>query len=223
MGIESSTRTQWHRLNTALVIVIISISFFVRPFAGANTTQENSLPISIRAASQADYSHDTQTYLIPPINETILDQIIADGSAVPGTQDQIVTVEAHPSSATPALTIYTPSPTPTPTSLLQKPTNTVTIASTFTSSTPIATTPITTATPQATLPATSLPSSTPVNTSQPGLPLPTIIAIPSLVPTILPIPTLPPILPTIPPILSTIPPLLPTILPGLPTIPPLLP
>jgi len=224
---EDSTRGQWRGLNTALTFVLLSAPFFVFQIFGSGTTGESSLPVSIRAASQADYSQDSQTYKIPPINENILNEIIANVSATYSVQDRMATLQADLSSPVPIMTIIAPSVTPTPTLLPQTSTRTVTGIPTNTgtlATTPTALTPTATATPR----VQTTPTTASTNTTQPtpGLPTlpPSLPTIPPILPTLPPIlPTLPPILPTLPPILPTLPPLLPTVLPILPTILPGLP
>ncbi len=54
----------------------------------------DSLPISIRAGSVADYSKDLHSIVIPPINEAILDQIITEFPATGSAQDRMGTLQA---------------------------------------------------------------------------------------------------------------------------------
>ena len=210
---EDSGKSQRRGLNATLTCLLISAPLFLVQIFSASRAGEDRLPVSIRATSQADYRQDSQTFMIPPINGNILNQIIEN---IPGTysvQDRLETLQADLSSPVPTMTGSSQPLTPTPTLLPQLPTSTVAVPITPTSIPPMATaTPRITPTPT----TTSI-----VNPSDVPLPLPTIITIPSLIPTILPLPTLPPLLPTMPPLLPTLPPLLPTVPPLLPTLPPL--
>jgi hypothetical protein len=187
---EDSMKSQWRGLNTALILMSISASLFlVQIFSsgvfGASPTGEDSLPVSIRAISQADYSRDSNTFLIPPINGNILNQIITNIPATYSAPDRIATLQADLSSPVPTMTsnsqFKTPIATATP-RVSPTPTNSST-------NTPLPTLPIST--------IITIPSFVPTN-----LPVPTI---PPLVP------TTPPLLPTILPVLLTILPLLPAI------------
>ena len=215
---EIKGQGQWRGLNTVLTLLLISAPLLLVQIFSAGTTRDDSLPVSIRATSQADYSQDSQTFDIPPINENILNQIIGNMPATHSAQDRMATLQSVLSSPVPTMTINSQPLTPTPTLPPQTPTSTVAAPTTPASITPIATT-----TPHVESTPTTAPVTAPANTPQPTFPIPTIITIPSLVPTNLPLPTIPPILPTLPPLLPTIPPLLPTLLPLLPTIPPLFP
>jgi len=220
--IEDSRKSQWRGLNTALTLMLISAPLFLVQIFGlgifsASATGEDSLPVSIRATSQADYGRDSHTFVIPRINGNILYQIITNIPATYSAQDRIATLQADLSSPVPTMTINSQPMTPTPTLLLQTPTSMV-----ASPTSPASITPLVTATPRVSPTPTTAPENTPANTPHPTLPISTIITIPSLVPTNLPLPTIPPLLPTIPPLFQTIPPLLPTIPPVLPTIPPLL-
>jgi len=216
--IEDSRKSQWRGLNTALTLMLISAPLFLVQIFGlgifsASPTGEDSLPVSIRATSQADYGRDSHTFVIPRINGNILYQIITNIPATYSAQDRIATLQADLSSPVPTMTINSQPMTPTPTLLLQTPTSMV-----ASPTSPASITPIVTSTPH----VSPTPTTASANTPHPTLPISTIITIPSLVPTNLPLPTIPPLLPTIPPLFQTIPPLLPTIPPVLPTIPPLL-
>ena len=65
----------------------------------------DTLPISIRAGSVADYSKDIHSIVIPPINEAILNQIITEFPATGSAQDRMGTLQAD---------LLTPVPTMTP-------------------------------------------------------------------------------------------------------------
>jgi len=64
-----------------------------------------SLPVSIRAGSGADYSQDPHRPVIPAINENILNQIITDFPATGSPEDRIATLRVF---------LLTPVPTMTP-------------------------------------------------------------------------------------------------------------
>jgi hypothetical protein len=83
----------------------------------ANASGSNILPISIRADSQADYSADPHAFDVPPISESIFNQIITD---IPGTgspEQRMGTLQAALLSPVPTMTgsaAPLPSVTPTP-------------------------------------------------------------------------------------------------------------
>lgn len=213
--------------NTTMTLMLISAPFFlIQLFSlglfSAKSDGMDSLPISIRATSQADYGRDPQGFVVAPISENILQQIIADIPATGDPQDRGATLQADLSSPVPTMTLnsqslITPTPTfvlPTTTDVAASPTSPTSMTQLVTVTPHVSTTPTTTSanTPYPTL---SIPS---IFTTPTNLSLPTI---PPLLPTSLPLPNIPPVLLTNLP-LPTIPPILPTSW-SLPTIPPLLP
>lgn len=110
----------------------------------------DTLPISIRAGSVADYSKDIHSIVIPPINEAILNQIITEFPATGSAQDRMGTLHAD---------LLTPVPTMTPDRSLPA-TNTPISLSTGTVN-PLpsltATYPVTTSTSQPIITNTSVP------------------------------------------------------------------
>ena len=69
--------------NIAAILLILSLLLFLSQLVNFQTFKASanaldSLPVSIRAASQANYSRDMQDLSIPPIRGDILAQIIAD-------------------------------------------------------------------------------------------------------------------------------------------------
>ena len=70
-----------------------------------------SLPVSIRASSQADYSRDPNAPSIPPISENILRQIITDVPATGSPQDRLATLQVLLTQSVPSTTPYSTSPT----------------------------------------------------------------------------------------------------------------
>lgn len=95
-------------INVAVVLLLLSFLLFLCQLVNLNifnveASGYNSLPVSIRADSRADYSQDPRT-AIPPVSENILDQIIMD---IPGTgspQDRIGTMQAVLLSPVPTMT-----------------------------------------------------------------------------------------------------------------------
>ena len=192
--------------NAAMTLVLILAPFFLMLLLSsgifsAKAYGEDSLPISIRATSQADYSHDSQDFVVPAISENILQQIIIDIPATGDPQARAATLQAELSSPVPTMTLNSQSLV-TPTSTLVQPTTSMTASSTS----PTSTTSIRTATPR----VSPTPTTASVNTAYPTLSIPTIISTPE----VLSLPTIPSLLPTSPPLPTT---------PALPTIPPLLP
>jgi len=70
----------------------------------ASASGSDSLPVSIRAASQADYSRDMDVLPIPPISEDILRQMIMDMPATGNPQDRMATLQVALSSPVPTMT-----------------------------------------------------------------------------------------------------------------------
>jgi hypothetical protein len=118
------------------------------------TKRFDSLPISIRAGSVADYSKDLHSIVIPPINEAILNQIITEYPATGSAQDRMGTLQAL---------LLTPVPTMTPDRSLpatNTPYSSPTSLSTGTVNplpSPTATYPVPTSTPQPIITSTSVP------------------------------------------------------------------
>ena len=244
-GSKDSMHRQWRGFNTMLTVLFISAPFLVlrifgSSFVGPSLSEDDLLPVSIRATSQADYSQDSQTFTIPPINEDILNQLITNVPATYNAQDRMATLQANLSSPVPTMTNDAQARTPSPTLPPQTQMSTLTIPVTLASPTP---------TVSATPGVPASPTAVPENTARPTLAVPTMTAVPSstklppptnspwvpgippVLPTILPnLPTLPlvvpttlPNLPTLPPVIPTIPPVLPTLLASLPAQPPILP
>ena len=132
----------------------------------------DTLPISIRAGSVADYSKDIHSIVIPPINQAILNQIITEFPATGSAQDRMGTLQAL---------LLTPVPTMTPDRSLPA-TNTPISLSTGTVNplpSPTATYPVTTSTSQPIITNTSViptrvttplppnPTDKPIPTSKP--------------------------------------------------------
>ena len=78
---------------------IVNLNVFVSKVAGGE-----SLPVSIRAGMKADYSQDTHNYVIPPINEKILNQIITENPATGSPQDRLGTLQAVLANPVPTMT-----------------------------------------------------------------------------------------------------------------------
>lgn len=77
----------------------VNLNIFVSKVVGVE-----SLPGSIRAGSKADYSQDKRNYLIPPINEKILNQIITENPATGSPQDRLGTLQAVLANRVPTMT-----------------------------------------------------------------------------------------------------------------------
>jgi hypothetical protein len=111
------TRSDQTRLNvsrrmfnvTTLLLVFSFIIFLCQLVnlgalrAKANGSQ--SLPVSIRASSQADYSAQAHPSSIPPIDENILRQLIWDIPATGVPQDRMATLRAALLSPVPTMTL----------------------------------------------------------------------------------------------------------------------
>ena len=116
--------------------------------AKANGSELDSLPVSIRANSQADYSADPRT-VIPPVSENILNQIIQDIPATGNPQDRMSTLQVAPSSPVPTMTpdarfpaTTTPTlPLPTSTGVTASSTSPVTMTSPVTATRYVSPTP----------------------------------------------------------------------------------
>jgi hypothetical protein len=111
--------------NMATVLLLLSFGFFLCQLVNfgsfhAEASGAGSLPVSIRATSQADYSAEARASSIPQIDENILQQIIMD---LPGTGmpwDRMGTIQAVLLSPVPTMTADyrlpatdTPASTPT--------------------------------------------------------------------------------------------------------------
>jgi hypothetical protein len=154
----------------------------------------DSLQVSIRASSEADYSHGQHNYRVPPISEKILNQIIAEIPATGSPQDRMGTLQAALLTPVPSMTpdlrltaAFSPSPSELRlTSLANSPTSAAftmpaptatpglspTPTITYTFETPTLIEPTSTPTPQpATM--TPTPTATLANTPTPIPPVPT--------------------------------------------------
>jgi len=227
-----SMQSPWRGFHTLLTIVIVvapvlALQLFSLGVFRVSASGPDHLPVSIRAASEADYSRDTQSFVIPPINESILYELLRDASGAVSTPGQTTDLPLNPTATAasssgpePTSTVEAATPTATPTGPLA----TVTALSSVT--------PLSTATPRIVSSPTTAAGSTPTsvpstpvpNTPAPPEPIDTVVSLPTAVPPVLQLPTLPPILPTIlAPVETAVPPLIPTLLSELPTLPPLLP
>jgi hypothetical protein len=106
-------RTGWsasrRMFNLAAVLLVFSFLIFVCQLANfgalrAKANGSQSLPVSIRANSQADYSAEARPSSIPPIGENILQQIIWDLPATGAPQDRVATLQVALLSPVPTMT-----------------------------------------------------------------------------------------------------------------------
>ncbi|HEX5837578.1 MAG TPA: DNRLRE domain-containing protein [Anaerolineales bacterium] len=105
--------------NIAIVFLVLSILLFLCQLVNLGTFQVRartveSLPVSIRAESQADYSAEQQAPAIPVIDENILWQIIQDIPATGDPRLRMQTMQAALLSPVPTMTpngYVSPSPT----------------------------------------------------------------------------------------------------------------
>src|SRR5690349_24940384 len=93
-GMNASRRM----FNLAAVLLVFSFLIFVCQLADLGTIRakangSQSLPVSIRANSQADYSAEARPSSIPPIDKNILQQIIWDLPATGAPQDRMATLQ----------------------------------------------------------------------------------------------------------------------------------
>jgi hypothetical protein len=184
-SIRQATEYKSRRVfNVSAILLLLSFLLFLCQLInlGASTASASgldSLPVSIRATSQADYSLDTQALPIPPISENILKQIITN---IPGTgspQDRIATLQIDLSLPVPSMTpVYRlpvtftltrtigPLPTRTPSQTPNRtPSKTRTPTSIFTPT--ITFTPTRTLTPTRTFTPTRTLTPTPTSTRTP--------------------------------------------------------
>ncbi len=94
--------------NLAAVLLVFSFVIFVCQLVNLGTfpakaTGSQSLPISIRANSRADYSSEPHSS-IPPIDENILRQLIWDLPATGAPQDRLATLQVALLSPVPTMT-----------------------------------------------------------------------------------------------------------------------
>ena len=95
--------------NAAAILLLLSFLLFLCQLVNfevfnVNASGFDSLPVSIRATSQADYSRDMHALSIPPISENILRQIITDMPATGSPQDRIATLQVALSLPVPTMT-----------------------------------------------------------------------------------------------------------------------
>jgi len=95
--------------NVAAILLLLSFLLFLCQLINVGTFRASasgldSLPVSIRADSLADYSRDTQALSIPPISENILRQIITDLPGTGSPQDRIGTLQVVLSLPVPTMT-----------------------------------------------------------------------------------------------------------------------
>lgn len=98
------------RMSTVAVVLFIGsfILFLCQitsfPLFAAEASGMDSLPISIRADSEADYSADPRASVVPRISENILNQIIKEMPATGSPQDRMGTMQAVLLSPVPTMT-----------------------------------------------------------------------------------------------------------------------
>ena len=107
--------------NLAAVLLLLSFLLFLCQLINfgvfeTSAREADSLPVSIRANSQADYSRDTQALSIPPISGDILRQIIMDMPVTGDPEDRIATLQVMLSQPVPTMTpdyLFPTTPAPT--------------------------------------------------------------------------------------------------------------
>jgi hypothetical protein len=121
--LERPKELRTHRMfNLAAILLVLAALLFLGQLInlGAFTAKANgadTLSISIRATSQADYSRDPQAANIPSISENILIQIITDIPATDDSIDRVGTLQASLLSPVPTMTFDPRFPTASPTSV----------------------------------------------------------------------------------------------------------
>ncbi|MBL8102968.1 MAG: hypothetical protein JNM02_10590 [Anaerolineales bacterium] len=109
-SVHQATENKSRRVfNIAAILLLFSFLLFLCQLVNFGTfnvkaSGHDSLPVSIRAASQADYSRDAYALAIPIISEDILKQIIADMPATGSPQDRMSTLQAVLSLPVPSMT-----------------------------------------------------------------------------------------------------------------------
>src|SRR5687767_8942064 len=109
-GKQQTTEHTSHRmLKVAAALLIFSFLLFLVQLLNLNmfdvkASGMDSLPVSIRAGAQADYSGDPPDLAVPPISENILQQIINDIPATGSAQDRMGTLQVALSSPVPTMT-----------------------------------------------------------------------------------------------------------------------
>lgn len=100
-----------------LLVVILLVLFFVQllDFESSDhrDTRWATLPVSIRAGSQADYSRDSDAFVVPPIYESIFEQIIRDMQGTGDPEDRMSTLQVSLSMPVPTMTLNPQMSTPT--------------------------------------------------------------------------------------------------------------
>ena len=137
---------------TLVILIFLVLAISPKVFSPNNGGVGN-LPVSIRAGSEADYSHDSPGTVIPQISDDILNQIIMDIPATGSPKERTAKLQDVLSIPVPTMTLihnlrvtFTPAlifPNSTPTAITPIPTSSQ--VSFFTPTLPYI--PITTATP----------------------------------------------------------------------------
>src|SRR5688572_25138379 len=99
---QTTEHTSRRMLRVAAALLIFSFLLFLVQLLNLNlfdvkASGMDSLPVSIRAGAQADYSGDPPDLAVPPISENILQQIINDIPATGSAQDRMGRSEEHTS------------------------------------------------------------------------------------------------------------------------------
>lgn len=113
-------------IKIGLVLLIFLLPFLISQILYQNTFKAktggfDSLPVSLKAGSMADYGQDPDGQSVPPISEKIIDQMITEFPATGSPQERISTLQANLSTAVPTMTAVGSQPTtvnpglPTPT------------------------------------------------------------------------------------------------------------
>jgi hypothetical protein len=113
-GTSSNVKRAGHDLqrrwiNIAIVLLFLLFLLFLSQVTNLDPFNTkaigfDSLPVSIRAGSEADYRQDPHNYIIPPISDKILNQIITEIPATGSPQDRMGTLQAVLLTPVPTMT-----------------------------------------------------------------------------------------------------------------------
>ena len=99
---------RFYRIAAGFLIVLFLFLLYqmIYPMIiNTNAGGVDSLPVSIRAGSAADYGLDPHRPVIPVINENILNQLIADFPATGSPKDRLSTLQVSLSNPVPTMTL----------------------------------------------------------------------------------------------------------------------
>ncbi|NWG07370.1 MAG: hypothetical protein HXY35_11875 [Chloroflexi bacterium] len=96
-----------------ILLVLLFCQILALISGGASNSGQDHLPLSIRATSRADYGPGTGTFVVPPVKEDILLQIITDLQGTGDPKNRIATLEVNLSTPVPTMTLDSKAPTST--------------------------------------------------------------------------------------------------------------